>query len=55
MLVMGNRKIGVLAILDRWLAPEHRYFKIKGDDQGTYIIRHDLMSWKWELTFYKQE
>ena len=46
-------KIEVKDIIDRWLAPDHRYFKILGDDDAVYIIRHDLQSWKWELTFYK--
>lgn len=40
-------------ILDRWLAPDHRYFKIVGDDQATYIIRQDMDSLTWELIFYR--
>jgi hypothetical protein len=48
-----NRKIRVKKILDRWLAPDHRYFKIVGDDDALYIIRHDQKSWNWELTFYR--
>ena len=26
-LQIGDRRLEVVAILDRWLAPEHRYFK----------------------------
>lgn len=48
-----NRKIKVKKIIDRWLAPDHRYFKIIGDDRAVYIIRHDQKTWKWELTFYR--
>jgi len=51
---MGERTIEVVEILDRWLSPDHRYFKILGDDRGIYIIRHDVQSWQWELTFFKQ-
>ena len=40
-------------MLDRWLAPDHRYFKIMGDDDATYIIRHDTVKWEWELVFYR--
>jgi len=53
--IMGEREIGVSAVLDRWLAPDHRYFKIMGADRATYIIRHDVKRWRWELTFYKEE
>jgi len=36
----------------RWLAPDHRYFKVLGDDNAIYIIRHDQEKWQWELTFF---
>jgi hypothetical protein len=52
-ILMGNIKIEVKKILDRWLAPDHRYFKILGDDNAVYIIRHDPEAWCWELTFYQ--
>jgi hypothetical protein len=53
-LIMGNRHISVVAVLDRWLAPDHRYFKIIGDDEGLYIIRHDPFQNSWQLTCYKE-
>jgi hypothetical protein len=40
-------------ILDRWLAPDHRYFKVLGDDGGLYILRHDEQLWEWSLTTYR--
>ena len=52
---MGRREIEVEAVLDRWLAPEYRYFKLRGDDQAVYIIRHDVGSDCWELVFYTQD
>jgi hypothetical protein len=51
---LGERKVGVLEILDRWLAPDHRYFKLRGDDGGVYIIRHDELTERWELTLFEQ-
>ena len=51
---LGNRKIQVKEIQDRWLSPTHRYFKLLGDDNATYILRHDSESWEWDLTFYKE-
>ena len=50
---LGDRKIEVKEIQDRWLAPNHRYFKVLGDDNAIYILRHDSESWDWDLTFYK--
>lgn len=52
---MANRKIKVKKVLDRWLAPDHRYFKILGDDDATYIIRQDSSTGEWVLTFYQDE
>jgi hypothetical protein len=51
---MGTRKIEVIKSLDQWLSPDHRYFKILGDDHSVYILRHDPELWHWELTFYSQ-
>ena len=51
---LGERKIKVIRVIDRWLAPDHRYFKILGDDRAFYIIRHDTHRWSWELIFYNQ-
>lgn len=49
---LGERRIEVVEVLDRWLAPDHRYFKLKGGDGATYIIRHDVRSQRWELTMF---
>lgn len=46
----GSRRITVVEILDRWLAPDHRYFKVKGDDDAVYVLRHDPSADEWELT-----
>ncbi|MFC1567367.1 hypothetical protein ACFL3R_00835 [Thermodesulfobacteriota bacterium] len=51
---LGAKKIEVQQILDRWMAPDHRYFKVLGDDNAVYILRHDSESWDWKLTFFKQ-
>ena len=52
---LGAKKIEVQDVLDRWMAPDHRYFKVLGHDQAVYILRHDAVSWDWDLTFYQQE
>ena len=51
-LYLGPRRISVEEVLDRWLAPEHRYFKLRGDDGGVYIVRYDSAADRWELTLF---
>lgn len=46
-----EKTIFVEEILDQWLAPDHRYFKLKAQD-GVYILRHDTQGSLWELVFY---
>jgi len=48
--LIDDRKVEVTELLDCWLSPDHRYFKVKGDDDYTYILRHDCATWEWELT-----
>ncbi|MGH9361910.1 MAG: hypothetical protein ACRD2T_08330 [Thermoanaerobaculia bacterium] len=49
---LGEREIAVAEELDRWLSPDHRYFKVRGDDGEIYILRHDPEADRWELTLY---
>jgi hypothetical protein len=51
---LGQRTIDVAEVLDRWLAPEHRYFKVLGDDGGSYVLRHDVAAERWELTAFSR-
>lgn len=48
----AGRRVEVVEVIDRWLAPAHRYFKLRGDDGGIYIVRHDPDSGRWELTLF---
>ena len=54
-LILGGRRIAVAEVLDVWLSPDHRYFKLRGADGGTYLIRHDERSNDWELTMFRAE
>ena len=49
---LGTRRVVVAEELDRWLDPEHRYFKVRGDDGDIYILRYDVPSDAWELTLF---
>ena len=54
-LVIGEQVIGVAKVLDQWLAPDHRYFKVEGADGSIYIVRHDMISLQWELTLFEEK
>lgn len=49
---LDERAVEVEEIIDRWLAPDHRYFKLRDPDGATWILRHTEGSGDWELTMY---
>ena len=49
---IGQRQIDVTEIIDRWLDPDHRYFKVRGDDNGIYILRYDSSADHWEMVLF---
>ena len=54
-LILGDRRLAVAEVVDAWLAPDYRYFKLKGADGDTYLVRHDERSNTWELTVFRAE
>lgn len=48
----GRRTVALVELLDLWLGPGHRYFKMRGADHAIYILRHDTRRERWELFFY---
>lgn len=54
-LILGARRIAVAEVLDAWLAPDYRYFKLRGADGDTYLVRHDERSSTWELKMFRAE
>ena len=51
---LGERRLEVVSILDRWLAPTHRYFKVAASDGDTWILRHDEVSGEWTLGAFRK-
>ncbi len=49
---LGQRCVEVVDVLDRWFDPEYRYFKLRGDDNGIYIIRHSIREDSWAMTLF---
>jgi hypothetical protein len=47
---LGERQIEITAVVDRWLAPDHRYFEVQDARGAVYILRHDIATSHWQLT-----
>ena len=52
--LIGDRRIEVAEVLDRWPGRDHRYFKVQGGDGGLYILRHDATSGEREVTLFER-
>jgi hypothetical protein len=52
-IVLGDRRIAVVDVIDQWLSPDHRYFKVRGDDGDIYLVRQDVGSGEWTLTMFQ--
>ena len=50
---LGERRIAVTEVVDRWYGDDHAYFKLMGDDGMRYLIRQDRGSDGWELVLYE--
>ena len=50
---LGDNRLEIKEVLDRWLAPEQRYFKVQADDNGIYILRYEVQADDWELTLFQ--
>ncbi len=51
---LGDRAVEVVEVIDRWYGPDHRYFKVAGDDGATYILRNEPPGGEWRLTLYER-
>jgi hypothetical protein len=51
---VGERKVEVVQVIDCWLAVDHRYFKVEGDDGDRYVLRHDNALDSWEMTIFER-
>ena len=52
---LGKNRIEIREVIDRWIGPDHRYFKVLGDEGSVYILRFDVESVRWELTLFDSE
>ena len=52
-IIFDRQSVEVVEIIDRWPGADHEYFKVRGADQATYILRRDLLRQSWEMTMYQ--
>ena len=50
----AGAQVEVAEVIDRWLAPDHRYFKVRDREGSLYILRHDVTTQLWELRFFRR-
>jgi hypothetical protein len=51
---LGERTFEIEIVVDQWLAPDHRYFKVQTAAGELCILRHDVTSNEWELTMFER-
>ena len=44
----------MLEIVDRWLGPDYRHFRVTASDGDTYILRHDGREGEWDLAAFRR-
>jgi hypothetical protein len=47
--LLGERRVDVVRVLDRWRGEVHEYVKLDGSDGARYILRYDRFRDEWEI------
>lgn len=50
---LGERWLTVEEVVDRWYDPDAVYFKVRAEDESTYILRHVEGSEVWTLEAFR--
>ena len=48
----GERRIGIVEMIDQWYGPDYRYVKAKADDSGVCILRFAEICSEWALIMF---
>jgi hypothetical protein len=51
---LAEREIEIVDVVDRWLAPDHRYFKVQDTQGDLLILRNDVAARRWEITLFRR-
>ena len=53
---VGQQRVNIVEIIDRWLSPDHRYFKVKTSDRKFYVLRQGRAgAADWEIAPFSQK
>ena len=47
---LGDQCITVRVVVNHWLEPDYRYFKVTGDDDRQYLLRYATTTRQWEIS-----
>jgi len=51
---LGERRLVVQAVVDRWIAPAQRWFRVDADDGDMYVLRCDESKGDWHIAAYRK-
>jgi hypothetical protein len=51
---LGERRLRVEEVLDRWYAPDSLYFRVRAEDGDVYILRHAEPDDVWTLESFRR-
>lgn len=46
---LGERRVDVITVVERWLSPDHRCFRVQAYDGSVYVLCHDQARDEWEV------
>lgn len=49
---LGERRIEVCDILDRWYDLHQSWFRCQADDGHSYVLRHNAQAGEWDLAAF---
>ncbi len=52
--LIHGREINISRIIDRWLTPGCRYFKVLAEDGNVYVLKYEEISDSWNILTTKR-
>jgi len=52
---LGERRLTVEDVIDRWYGPDYCYFKVVADDGNVYILKYSESRDLWQLVFFSDK
>lgn len=50
---LDDRNFAVKELIDQWYGIDHKYFKVRADDDNIYILKYDEHNDEWSIEFFK--